>query len=187
MNPVIEQLRETIVELGATKSGALAVSDIKFDPAARKACEENYCGNYDRNWTCPPLCGDVFELIERAKGYQSAVLFQSISSLKDSYDIEGMTEAADRHNEVVRSLQRLARDRFGDAVVLGSGGCSFCSVCARVNDEPCRFPDEATTSLEAYGMYVSHIAKQAGMKYINGQNTVTYFGMVLLKEPLETA
>lgn len=184
MNPVIENLCETIVGMGASKSGALAVADIKFDPEARTACKENYCGNYNRNWTCPPLCGDIYELIERAGAYESAVLFQSISELKDSYDFEGMEEAAKRHNDVVRRLQRLAREEFDDALVLGSGGCSYCSVCALIDDEPCRFPEEATTSLEAYGMYVSHIAKRAGMKYINGQNTVTYFGMVLLKEAL---
>jgi hypothetical protein len=34
-------------------------------------------------------------------------------------------------------------------------------------------------SLEAYGVNVSKLAASAGMKYINGQNTVTYFGAVL--------
>jgi hypothetical protein len=34
-------------------------------------------------------------------------------------------------------------------------------------------------SLEAYGINVSELAKSAGMKYINGQDTVTYFGAVL--------
>ena len=34
-------------------------------------------------------------------------------------------------------------------------------------------------SLEAYGVNVSRMAQAAGMKYINGANTVTYFGAVL--------
>jgi hypothetical protein len=34
-------------------------------------------------------------------------------------------------------------------------------------------------SLEAYGVNVSGLASVAGMKYINGQDTVTYFGAVL--------
>ena len=34
-------------------------------------------------------------------------------------------------------------------------------------------------SLEAYGIHVSKMAEAAGMKYINGQDTVTYFGAVL--------
>ena len=42
--------------------------------------------------------------------------------------------------------------------------------------------DLAMSSLEAYGINVSVLAPQAGMKYINGINTVTYFGAVLLGE-----
>jgi hypothetical protein len=34
-------------------------------------------------------------------------------------------------------------------------------------------------SLEAYGIFVAKLAEKAGMKYINGVNTVTYFGAVL--------
>ena len=45
--------------------------------------------------------------------------------------------------------------------------------------EPCRHPDLAMSSLETYGINVSELAKAAGMKYINGQNTVTYFGAAL--------
>jgi len=40
-------------------------------------------------------------------------------------------------------------------------------------------PDRAMPSLEAYGINVSLLAKTSGMKYINGANTVTYFGAVL--------
>ena len=47
---------------------------------------------------------------------------------------------------------------------------------------PCRFPEKAIPSLEAYGINVSRLASAAEMKYINGQNTVTYFGMVLFEE-----
>ena len=39
-------------------------------------------------------------------------------------------------------------------------------------------PALAMSSLEAYGIDVAQLAKQAGMKYINGVNTVTYFGAV---------
>jgi predicted metal-binding protein len=55
-------------------------------------------------------------------------------------------------------------------------------VCAKRTDEPCRHPDLAMASLEAYGFNVSRLAAAADMKYINGQNTVTYFGAVLFKE-----
>ena len=40
-------------------------------------------------------------------------------------------------------------------------------------------PDLAMPSLESYGVNVYQTAQQAGLAYINGQDTVTYFGMVL--------
>lgn len=54
--------------------------------------------------------------------------------------------------------------------------------CAKVDNEPCRFPEKALSSLEAYGVNVSATVKNTEMKYINGPDTVTYFGMVLFKE-----
>ena len=39
--------------------------------------------------------------------------------------------------------------------------------------------DGQAIQLEAYGINVSRMAQTAGMKYINGTNTVTYFGAVL--------
>ena len=62
---------------------------------------------------------------------------------------------------------------------LGSGGCGVCETCAKRIGESCRFPKLAMPSLEAYGINVSALAKASGMKYINGQDTVTYFGAVL--------
>ncbi|RAQ30001.1 hypothetical protein DPQ25_00325 [Hydrogeniiclostridium mannosilyticum] len=38
---------------------------------------------------------------------------------------------------------------------------------------------KAFPSLEAYGVFVSKLAQACGMRYINGANTVTYFGVVL--------
>ena len=41
---------------------------------------------------------------------------------------------------------------------------------------------KAIASLEAYGMDVYKTACSAGLKYVNGPNTITYFGMVLFAE-----
>ena len=82
--------------------------------------------------------------------------------------------------ETDRSFRRVFSDMNITKVLhLGAGGCGVCKRCAKVDGEPCRFPSEAMPSLEAYGINVSSLASLSGMKYINGQNTVTYFGAVL--------
>ena len=41
-----------------------------------------------------------------------------------------------------------------------------------------RFPERALPSVESYGIDVYNTVKGTELKYINGPNTVTYFGMV---------
>ena len=178
-----EALQTYLLSLGACRVGAVAVEEISFEPAFRDMCKSNACGMYGRSWMCPPLVGAVEDLIAQAKTYSTAVVYQTVDELEDSYDFEGMMAAGERINKLSQTLRRHMRDMGDtDSLFLGAGGCRICPRCAKLDDEPCRFPDEAMSSLEAYGINVSTLARSAGMKYINGVDTVTYFGAVFLKE-----
>ena len=61
-----------------TNCAEIDVSRIVFDAGLRKSCEMNSCGAYGRNYMCPPFCGEIHELIDKAKSYQKAFVFQSI-------------------------------------------------------------------------------------------------------------
>ena len=60
-------------------------------------------------------------------------------------------------------------------------GCEKCKKCT-YPDAPCRFPERLHHSLEGYGFNVSKLAAKAGLHYIGGPNTITYFGAVLYNE-----
>ena len=62
---------------------------------------------------------------------------------------------------------------------LDKGCCSICPRCAYLDKEPCRNPDEALSSIEAYGMNVIALQKSAGLPYYGGKNTVLYVGLIL--------
>lgn len=178
----IQQIKEKILEAGATNAGIVPVEDMRFDVGFRAMCESNACGNYGKCYTCPPDCGEINELIERLKSYKTAIVYQTISPLEDSYDFEGMMEAGARHNALTNSMTKWLKENFdGEFYHVGAGGCRLCERCGKLTGEPCRHPDLAIPSLEAHGVNVSELAAAAGMKYINGQNTVTYFGTVFLK------
>ena len=183
MNQTAEKLKQEMERLGVTCAAVLPVDKIPFDPELRKSCEANRCGIYGKNWACPPLVGGVDELIIRAKGYSTAVVFQDVYRISDSFDIEGMQEAAEKHKALARKIKESPAVPE-DGLMLGAGGCDYCKRCAAQDNEPCRFPDKAFASLEAYGIYVSQLAEACEMKYINGVNTITYFGAVLLREKL---
>ena len=182
---MIERLKEKAIELGAFKAGIVDASEIKTDAYFRKMCADNMCGNYGRSYMCPPDIGPIEELMDKVKTFDKVLVYQTVGELEDSYDFEGMMEAGARHNLLAQKLWDFTEEMGRsdeDVLHLGAGGCRICSVCGKKTGDPCRNPKRAMGSLEAYGVNVSQLAAQAGMNYINGQNTVTYFGAVFFKE-----
>ena len=177
---IFDRLTAHALSLGAFKASVLPVDAVETDAVFRDMCAANACGNYGRNWMCPPDVGEIHELIAELRTYGYALVYQTVSELEDSYDFEGMMEAGARHNQLMAALRiSLNTEPLSRTLHLGAGGCRMCEVCAKRTGEPCRHPDLAVASLETYGINVSKLAVAAGMTYINGQYTVTYFGAVL--------
>ena len=156
-------------------------TDIVYDYHFREICMRNSCGEYGKCWMCPPDVGDVNELMKKAQSYSYGILYNSVSQLEDSFDFEGMIEAKQKFNEIALKITDEIRELGGDILHLGVGACGICERCAKKDNEPCRFPDRAIPSMESYGIFVAETAKKAGLKYINGKDTVTYFGIVLFR------
>ena len=168
------------LKMGASAAESIAVKDIVFSPELRGLCEQNACGQFGSNYTCPPNVGEVNGLVAKLKVFEHSVIWQNIYSIEDSFDFEGMMDAQRRHNEMTRKIAGKVYEGMGreNVIILAAGGCSLCEPCAMKTDEPCPYPDEALPSLEAHGINVSVIGEISGMKYINGKDTVTYFSGV---------
>ena len=174
------EIVERTLELGAYKATVIKAEHLVLDRAFRAMCESNACGMYGKCYMCPPDVGDIDELMGEVVRYDCALVYQTVTELEDSFDFEGMAKAQRDICLLTQGLRRIFEEmNISDALYLGAGGCGVCKTCAKLTDEPCRFPKKATPSLEAYGVNVSELARAAGMKYVNGQNTVTYFGSVL--------
>ena len=179
-NEIFETLTSEAMALGAFKTSIIEADKIEADRSFRDMCASNCCGMYGRCYTCPPDIGDIDTLMAELKNYDLALVYQTVTELEDSFDIEGMMEAKKMTYPIAMSLRKTFSDLGITRVLhLGAGGCGVCERCAKQTGEPCRFPHLALASLEAYGVNVSQLAQAANMKYINGQNTVTYFGAVL--------
>jgi predicted metal-binding protein len=171
-----------VYQIGFCNVSSVKTEDVVFNAELTELCKQNACGSYGRNYMCPPHCGEINGLIEKARAYERLIVFQKIYPLKDSFDFEGMADAgADFGRLVVRLGETVkAEIKKDEFLLLGAGGCRLCEVCGVVDGVPCRNPDRVYSSLEAYGIFVSILAKRCGMKYINGENTVTYFGGLFL-------
>ena len=178
-----DPLIRAALDCGADKAVLIGQDAIVTDPVFRSLCEANRCGAYGRCWMCPPAVGPVEELIKKLRSYPHALFYQSITHLEDSFDIEGMQAGKKFFNGIGQKLLDACRPLLGpDTLHLSGGGCGLCKTCAQADGEPCRFPDRALSSLEAYGIDVYNTSKHTELKYVNGPDTVTYFGMVLFRE-----
>ena len=178
-----EKIVHAVVSAGVAKAVLITQDRIVLSEDFRRICETNQCGGYGRCWMCPPYIGEVSVLMEKVRSYPMAVLYQTIHEIEDSFDIEGMFEAGKHHAHISVNVEENVRQTGSVAYLhLSCGGCHICETCAKRFDEPCRYPGKALASLEGYGVDVYNTTKGTPLKYINGQNTVTYFGMVLFKE-----
>ena len=173
------RLERVALECGAFKACVIPTSAIALSADFRRICESNQCGSFGRYWVCPPDCGEVETLMEAIRQCDYALLYQTVGELEDSFDVEGMQAA---RREYTRVNQRLRAALPEASMHLGAGGCTLCQRCSRPEGEPCRHPEMALIPMEACGIDVYNTTKDTPLKYINGQNTVTYFGMALFTE-----
>jgi predicted metal-binding protein len=172
-------LLDTVRSLNPTAMALVSVKDFIFNPDYRTFCKANRCGHYNKNWKCPPHAGEVEPLINEAKEYEKALVYQVVGQLKHSLDWKGTVAAGKVFNQITFHIVDEILPKLDKAMVLGSGHCQLCDKCALRSDEPCRNPDKAFRSLEANCVDVNALAGICGMKYINGPNTVTFFGSLL--------
>ena len=164
------------------ESAVISSSAIVFSPELLDCCKTNVCGNYNKSWSCPPACESMDEQKKKIFLYKNVLIFTTVQELEDTFDYEGMEEGRKLHNLLTIEM----KNRLGDAPVFGAGGCSVCAgknknsskaACAYPN--PCMYPEKRIGTIEAAGINVTELSKTAKITYNNGQNTVTFFSLVL--------
>lgn len=163
------------------QSKLISSAQIRFGEDVVAACEKNYCGRYGSCWTCPPGIGTLNEIKKRFEKYPKAYVFTTLSTLKDSFDIDGMARARTETTALLYDVCAKLSEGGIDFVPLGCGSCDICKNCTYPSN-PCRFPKKAIPAVEACGIDVVSLASDIGLNYNNGENTVTYFCIIFFKE-----
>jgi predicted metal-binding protein len=179
-----EALIKDALEANAQFAAIVDIAKIHFHEEFRTACERNACGRYNTCWVGPPAIGPISECIAKVRKYPQGLLFQTVHQIESSLDWKGMMRSADDHKKVFRSLIRRIKRKyhFNELFPLDAGCCKICKTCAYLKGKPCRHPDEAVSSVEACGIDVIAMEKEAGIPYYNGPNTVSYVGLILFQE-----
>lgn len=175
---MISEITVMAADVHFSETGWIDTAQLRFYPQVRKLCEENTCRSYGTSWACPPAIGTLEECEIRVRGYSKMLLFSKKYELEDSFDFEGMMDGMKDFKKSVDAFSRRLSGRLPEHLLLSNEGCGRCAECTYPN-APCRFPHLLHHSLEGYGFIVSELAVQAGIRYHNGANTVTYFGALL--------
>lgn len=175
MNQWFQQLEQEKEKWGIHELAIIPTRSLIFSDGVRQLCESNSCGLYGKTWACPPGVGTMQECKDKICSYEYLFVYTTKHLLEDSYDWEGMQDGKTVHRKVARDVYNFVKENHPEEMLfLGAEGCSICQKCT-FPDAPCRFPDKMSPSIESYGVEVNRLAETAGIHYINGVNTVTYF------------
>lgn len=143
----------------------------------RAMCAADRCGAYGKNHTCPPYCGSLEECSAKMHSYHRGILLQTVGTTTKAIDTKAYRMAEQQHLEHFHRFSDEVRKYHPNPLCLGSGGCRICEKCTF--PYPCRFPEKACSSMEAYGLFVTDVCRNSGLAYHHGERTITYTACVL--------
>lgn len=165
------------IALGFSKAVPLDTDTLLPRQDIRDMCAADKCKAYGKNWTCPPHCGTLAECSARIHRYSHGILLQTIGITEKIIDTKAYRRTEALHLEQFYAFCQQIRKIYPEALCLGSGGCRICKECAY--PDPCRFPEKACSSMEGFGLFVSHVCRDNHCEYYHGEKTVTYTSCVL--------
>lgn len=173
----VDQLIQYAVEEGFSAAAVVNTEDIVFDPSFRPYCEENLCGQYGINYSCPPDCGSPEAMKNRVLAHRKALVLQTIWEVSDYSDMTVIKPAKAAHNAAQIRLAKRLREEGCDGFLVGASGCAQCSPCMRKLNQPCRFPEYQYSCMSAYCIFVKKLADHCGIEYDCGEGLLAFFGM----------
>jgi predicted metal-binding protein len=123
------------------------------------------CPNYNRNWACPPFDRSAEDFLK--PGDVVYLLGLKVVHRAPSPPLDSYQKALAYVQKIFKTVKNITETTLGEieadypaAAAVSAGGCVFCPKCARIDDEPCRYPDKPRRSLEALGFDITKIAEE---------------------------
>jgi predicted metal-binding protein len=173
-------LVQAALDAGFSHAALMDPATARVRTEGRELGAADSCHVYGRCWTCPPACGTLDEARQTLARYRTGLLVQTTGELEDPYDYESMVAIGERQKQRLIEFRETLRANYPGMTTLGNGGCTICETCAYPS-APCRHPDLAVASMEAFGLVVSDVCTDNGLGYYYGPNTITYTGCYLLE------
>lgn len=156
----------------------IPAKDVPVNGEFRKFCEDNLCGKYNANYSCPPACGTVEEVHQRLFAEDKALVLQTIHEIGSYENKAAILESKKNLNIAILHLTEKLRSAGLQGFCLGYGGCPLCNPCKQVEGEPCVFPEKRISCMSAYCIDVGKLAEKCGLEFAWVQEKLFLFGMI---------
>ena len=152
------------LSMGFANAAIMDTKDLVFVPEYRQFCEDNMCGNYNLVPACPPACGTVEEMHEKAMKYEKALVLQTV--LKDPVmDPVLFKQAKHAQNILTEQLAKWMQENGKEDVLIMSAG-----------------PYKNCSCMSAYSVDAQKMADAVGMVCWADDSDVRFFTQILFHE-----
>ena len=152
-------LIEEAKALGFSDAAVISTDQLVFVPEYRVFCEDNLCGNYDKNPACPPQSGTVEEMKEHALKYEKTLILQTMQDGLMDYN-----KAKLAHNKLTEQLaEKMKEEGITDLLIMSAG------------------PYKHNSCMSAYCVDAQKMADAAGMLCWTSDGMIRYFSQVLFR------
>lgn len=172
-----EKMIQAAIAEGFAAAKVVSTQDIVLDASFRSYCEENLCGQYGFNPSCPPDCGTPEAMKQKLLSRPNALVLQSSWELPDFFDFPAILRAKDAHHAYELALSKQFKKAGCDGFLVGASGCALCSPCAVQQGEACHFPQERYSCMSAYCVVVQKLAELCEMDYNWDRGVLRFYSM----------
>jgi len=160
----------------------LPPEQVPVDAKFRKYCEENLCGKYGANYSCPPDCGTVEELHQSILAEEKVLIVQTLWDMEGYEDKSAIQKSKQTHNAMVLRLKDKMEQQGLIGFCSGYNGCPLCSPCKRTTNDPCVHPELRISCMSAYCIDVAELASRCNLAFAWSPNNLHLFGMIAFHE-----
>lgn len=174
-----EKIKESALACGFTAAEIISIDELVFRPEFRKYCEENDCGNYGKNYACPPACGTTLEMEQRVRKYQHALVLQTRFKVSDLFDGAQIKPLKKRHTQMTLQIVKSGTipGLPDQGLFIMAGPCNFCDICKLQDGAPCAHEELRFSCLSAYCIDVTKLAETCHMEISWDGNIVSFFSL----------
>lgn len=174
------QLIRLALQTGFSSAAVVKTRDIPLDSSFREYCQENLCGDFGANHSCPPDCGTPEEMAQKLWAWDRALVLRTVWDLPDWQDYPKIESCRAVHNRQSLVLKRELAQLGLPSLMAGCSGCTLCTPCLKSKGEACPYPEDQYSCLSAYCVYVLALARMCGMEYNAGKGKLAFFSLLAL-------